>query len=223
MVAERTQVNPVVVSDPTLGGTMKRTVSLLVAVVAVASFTAAGTATAAKPGAAPGQGKIQCFQGAPGVCTLVTSGAKSSAILDVSAGGAAGAFIPGYNDSFYGVRLSQVKALSFTYSGVPTGPDPHQSIPIDTANHDGYTDIFAFVSASTCNNGLGLVDVINDPTCTIYRSDDALASYPNWAAFVAALGTNNWIALNDYFTFVIADSSTGVWTVGNLTVGKPGR
>jgi hypothetical protein len=203
---------------------MKR-ISALLAVVLVASLFSAGSASAARPGASPGQGKIQCFAGTPGTCTLLTSGAKGFATLDTTLGGAAGVFIPGYNDSFYGVRLSQVKALSFTYTGaVGAGaPDPHWSIPIDGAGHDGYTDMWAYVSASTCNNGLGLVDVINDTTCTIYRSDDPLASYPNWAAFVAALGTNNWIALLDNYTFVISDSSQGLWTVGNLTVGKPGK
>jgi hypothetical protein len=201
-------------------------IAVVAGVAVIASLAVVGTATAGKPGAAPGQGKIQCSAGGGGVCTILTSGAKGFATLDTTAGGAAAVFIPGYNDSFYGVRLSQVKALSFTYSGVvgEGAPDPHQVIPIDTSSpQDGFTDIFAFVSASTCNNGNGLVDIINDTTCTIYRSDDALAAYPNWAAFVAALGTNNWIALNDYFTFVIADSSQGFWTVGNLTVGKPGK
>jgi hypothetical protein len=201
-------------------------IPILLAGTLIASLITAGVAVAAAPSAAPGQGKIQCFtDGALGACTLGTSGAKGTATLDTTAGGVAGAYIPGYNSSFYGVRLSQVKALSFTYTG-PGDVDPHQSIPIDT-DHDGYTDFFAAVPAGSCNNGAGLVDIINDTTCTIYRNDDALASYTNWAAFVAAIGTNNWIALNDYYTFVIADStptsSQNVWTVGNLTVGKPGK
>jgi hypothetical protein len=193
----------------------------------VASLVLAGSAMAAQPGA-PGQGKITCFTGDGGVCTPNTAGAKGSATLDTTAGGYAGVFIPGYNSSFYGVRLSQVKALSFTYSGVG-GIDPHWQIPIDSlaadGNSDGYTDIIANVSAGSCNNGAGLVDVVNDPTCTIFRNDDALASYPNWAAFVAAVGTNNWVSLNDLFASVIADSTTGggVWTVANVTVGKPGK
>ena len=79
------------------------------------------------------------------------------------------------------------------------------------------------MSFSTCNNGLGLVDVINDQTCTIYDSRNALVSYPNWTAYVTA-NTNDYIALSDYFAFIIADSSTaGPWTVSNVTVGKPGK
>lgn len=208
---------------------MKRVTILLVAVASAASFTVVGTATAATPGAAPGQGKITCLSDNGGVCTVNTGGAKGTVTLDTTGAPVdpavavqAGAYIPGFNSSFYGVRLALVKALSFTYSGVASGPDPHQSIPIDT-DDDGFTDYFVFVSASTCNNGAGLVDVINDTTCTIYG--DAGATYPNWKTFATTAGTNFYIALNDYFTFVFADSTPGggVWVVGNLTVGKPGK
>lgn len=211
---------------------MKRFVTMFVAIATVAGLAVAGTATAGPPGAAPGQGKITCFtDGVLGTCTLNSGGAKGTATLNTTAGpgAVAGAFIPGYNSSFYGVRLSAVKALSFTYSGVPSLADPHWSIPIDATEsgdaHDGLTDFFAAVSASSCNNGVGLVDVINDPTCTIYRNDNASVSWPNWAAFVAAMGTNTWVANDINYAFVIADSTDGggVWTVGQLTLGKPGK
>lgn len=67
------------------------------------------------------------------------------------------------------------------------------------------------------------MDVIHDATCTIFRNDDPLASYPNWAAFVAAVGPNAKIATLTDYAFVIADSSIGVWTVSNVTLGKPGK
>lgn len=198
---------------------MKR-FSVLFAGLLMTSLFSVGTASAGGQPGAPGQGKITCFSGGGGVCTLNSGGAKGTATLDVTAGGAAGVYIPGYNSSFYGVRLSQIKALSFTYTGVAPGPDPHQSIPIDT-NGDGNTEYFVFVSASTCNNGAGLVDIINDTTCTIYG--DGGATYPNWNAFATGDGTNFRIALLDNYTFVIADSSLGSWVVGNVTVGKPGK
>jgi hypothetical protein len=103
------------------------------------------------------------------------------------------------------------------------GIDPHWMIPIDS-DHDGWTDYLLSVPLAGCNNGAGLVDVINDPTCTIYRGDDALVSYPNWAAFVTA-NPSTYISLNDYYAFIIADGSgdPGVWTIGNMKVGKPGK
>ena len=68
------------------------------------------------------------------------------------------------------------------------------------------------------------MDVIRDTTCTIYDSRDALVSYANWTAYTTA-NTNDYIALNDYYAFPIADSTPGggVWTISNLQVGKPGR
>lgn len=190
--------------------------------IAAAIFTAlvASFAVAAPPGAAPGQNKIQCFADPPGVCTLNSNGAKGSANLDTTAGGVAGVYFVGFNDSFYGVQLSQITKLSFTVIGTP-GIDPHWSIPIDT-NNDGNTEAFAFVASGTCNNGTGLVDVIGDATCSVnYLGTD----YPNWAAFVAAQPAISEVALTDNYAFVIADTSGGLgyWTVSNLTVGKPGK
>jgi len=198
---------------------MKRTPILL---AVVASLSTAGGAIAAAP-APPGQGKIQCFNVAPGTCTLSTNGAKGTATLATRRGGVAGVYIPGTNNSLYGQHLSKVTALSFTYSGT-TGVDPHWSIPIDGSDAGTDTDYFVSVAAGSCNNGLGVVDVINDPTCTIFINTSPLVSYPNWAAYVAS-DTNLFIANDINYAFVIADSTVGggVWTVGNLTLGKPGK
>ena len=36
---------------------------------------------------------------------------------------------------------------------------------------------------------------------------------------------NDYIALNDNYAFIIADLSgpAGIWTIGNVMVGKPGK
>ena len=184
----------------------------------------AGSVLAATPGTAPGQNKLLCFDGgggAGGTCTLNANGAKGTAKLNTSTGGAAGVYYTGYNASIYDVLLTKVTQLSFTVSGSSMATDPHFSVPIDTGNDD-VTDFWAFVPAGSCNNGQGKVDVIGDSTCTIYRSDDALASYANWKAFAAALPSTAVVSFGDY-VFVIADSSNGIWTVGNVTIGKSGK
>ena len=196
-------------------------------VAAVATmFAMTMPANAANPGTA--KNGIACF-GDPASCTVVS---KTSARLDTTTGSGAGVYIPGFNKSFYGVRTALVTKLSNTVTGDALGIDPRWSIPIDetTVNLDpdgdgrfgpGYTDYFAFVSFVNCNNGAGLVDVINDSTCTI---DYNGTSYPNWATFVTANPNTN-IALNDFYAFVIADGSgsPGAWTISNMVVGKPGR
>lgn len=194
---------------------MKR-ISILLVTVASLLTAGAASATALTP---PGQGKIQCFNVAPGTCTLNTSGAKGSATLDTRRGGVAGVYIPGSNGSFYGVRLSRLKTLSFTHSGT-AGVDPHWSIPIDIDNN-GSAEFFALVASNSCSNGAGLVDVINDTTCTIFRSDDTTAAYENWGAFATSTG-NPWVAHDSNLARVVADRSLGIWTVSNVTVGKPG-
>ena len=169
---------------------------------------------------APGQNKIQCFESGEATCTLNSNGAKGSATLTVTGPGDASVYYLHYNGSVYGNLLSSIPQLSFTYTGTPTPGSPRFSIPVDT-NGDGLTDFWAYASAYYCNDGAGLVDVINDPTCTIYVSNDATVSYPNWAAFVAAYPTAT-VALTDNYLFVIADD-VGTWTVNNVTIGKPGK
>ena len=179
--------------------------------------------------AAPGQNKIQCFEGGTGTCVLNSSGAKGSATLTVTGAtgdGDAGVYYLGYNDSIYNVPLADVTQLSFNYTGTATGGAPRFSIPIDEDNNSatnggaGYgagTEAFAFAGAALCNNGAGTVDVIKDATCDInYKGVD----YPNWAAFAAAF-PDAVISFGDY-VFVIADEP-GTWTVSNVIIGKPGK
>jgi hypothetical protein len=206
---------------------MKKSIAYASTLVALAIMLAMipASAVAGTPPTAPGKNKLACFIGGGGTCTLNKNG--TTATLDTTGTtvgvGFAGVYLPGYNSSFYGVRVAQVTALSFTFTGTASTVDPHWSIPIDS-NHDGNTDYWLYVPAITCNNGAGLVDVINNPACTIYDSRSALVSYPNWAAYIAA-NTNDYIALNDYYAFPIADSTVGggVWTISNVTVGKPGK
>jgi len=195
---------------------MKRLIAALTAALMVLAF--AGTALAAQP-AAPGQNKLTCSVDAPATCT--TNG--KTATIDTTLGGAAAVYLPGFNNSFYGVRVGQVTKLSNTYTGT-AGIDPRWSVPIDLGGiHDGYTDYFVFVTLAECNNGFGLVDVINDTTCTIHRNDSSV-TYPNWLAYTQA-NSSDYISLNDFYAFVIADGSgaPGVWTISNFTVGKPGK
>ncbi len=205
-----------------------------IASAAFVSLLGASIALAAAPpghpvSTAPGQNKIACFDGgggAGGTCTLNTKGAKGSATLETSTGGAAGVYYLGYNDSIYNVPLAGVSMLSFNYTGTATGGAPRFSIPIDEDNSTttnggaGYgvgTEAFAFAGAALCNNGNGLVDVIKDATCDInYKGVD----YANWAAFAAAF-PNAVVSFGDY-VFVIADEP-GTWTVNNVIIGKPGK
>ena len=185
----------------------------------IGMLAVAGVAFAAggPPSTAPGQNKLVCFQSGDATCTTNTSGAKGSATLAVTGAGAAAVYYTGFNDSIYGVPLSQVTQLSFNYTGTATGGAPRFSIPIDE-NNDGLTEQFAFVGATLCNNGNGLVDVIKDSTCNVnYNSVD----YPNWAAFAAAYPAAE-VALTDNYVFVIADE-VGTWTVNNVIIGKPGK
>jgi hypothetical protein len=171
--------------------------------------------------AAPGQNKIACWTDGNATCTLNSSGAKGSATLTVSGLPAdAAVYFLRWNGSIYGAALSSITQLSFTYTGTPLAGSPRFSIPIDNTG-SGYTTFWAYASAYYCNNGAGLVDVINDPTCTIYVSNDPLISYPNWAAFVAAYPTATVAAIDNYL-FVIADD-VGTWTVNHVTIGKSGK
>jgi len=200
---------------------MKKIFAAMSAALLALSFVAS-TAFAAPPtgGAQPGRNPLTCF-GVPAACTSNGKTATINSNLGVT-----GVYLPGYNSSFYGVRTSLVTTLSNTVSGDALGIDPHWSIPIDDRDNStalpGYTDYFVFVTFADCNNGAGLVDVINDSTCTIYAPNNV--TYPNWAAFVTA-NPNTYIALNDNYAFIIADGSgaPGVWTISNVKVGKPGK
>jgi hypothetical protein len=207
---------------------MKKSVAYVFTLVALAIIVAMSlpnSAAAGTPTTAPGQNKLVCLASGDATCILNTKGAKGSATLTVSGDGAASLYYTGYNASIYGVVLSQVTQLSFTYIGTPTAGAPRFSVPIDEGGTAGTTNAFAFIAASTCNNGAGLVDVINNPNCTITYATPTdgfiYHSYANWAAFAAAWPTAE-VALTDNYVFVIADE-VGTWTINNVVIGKPGK
>jgi len=193
----------------------------------------AASAGAAGNSTAPGQNKIQCFQGSntpvtdpqSGTCTLLSNGAKGKATLALNSsdpdGDYAGVFT---NDSnLYGQPLGQVTQASYQYSG-PFAPQPGNlsyNIPIDT-NGDGSSEGFAFVDAFYCPGTNGNVDIVNDANCGIFLNS---VFYPNWAALVAAFPAGK-VATNQ-FVFVVAERTpsepSAVWTVGNVKFGKGGK
>ncbi|MEO8247384.1 MAG: hypothetical protein ABI622_09735 [Chloroflexota bacterium] len=200
---------------------MKR-LSFLLAIVA--AFTIAGSAFAAPPAANPAKNPLQCG-GSEGAFTLIS---KSACLFDVEPGeiayayyGATGRFYPA---NAWDQPLGSITQLSFKYTGdVASGGSPRFSLQIDPDGYTGAVDCgaiedpcsYALIPAETCNNGAGLVDVINDPTCLITYQG---VTYDNWADFIAGSGLED---ASLYFAFVIADSP-GTWTVSNIKIGKPG-
>jgi hypothetical protein len=188
------------------------------------TLTFAAPASAAGVKTAPGQNKIQCFDGTTdggygGHCTLNSKGAKGAATLDNTDGNVSGSYSGVYtaNSNMYGKTLGEVKQLSFSYTGTATAGAPRFSIPVST-DGDSTTDVWVYVSAYYCNDGAGYVDAVNDATCTIYLSNGEF--FENWAAFQAAHPT--WTIADDNYVFVIADEP-GYWTVSGVTFGKPGK
>jgi hypothetical protein len=202
---------------------MKKIITGLAALSLVASFAFFSTVDAAPQTTAPGQNKIQCFDGPSdgtdygGQCTLAGKGARGPATLNNTGedpdGSYSGLYIETAN--LAGTQLEDVKKLQFSYTGTATAGAPRFSIEINPDGQEGSDTIYAFVSAYYCNNGAGLVDVINDPTCTIYYGSE---SYPNWAAFVAAYPDAT-IADSDYPVFIIADE-VGSWTISGVKIGR---
>ena len=184
---------------------MKR-LSLLVALVATFLISSVAIAAPSRE-FAPGQNKVICE--ASGNATAAQKGAKGC-VLNVGAGGAAFAYqAPA---SAWDQQLEDIAALSFTYSGsAAVGGSPRFSIELRGSDNDG---AYVFVDALGCNNGAGLVDVINDPTCLIYHGAE---TYPNWDAFVAAHPDATL-----YFAFVAVDQP-GNYTINNVTIGKAPR
>ena len=196
-------------------------IKLASAATVIGAIAMASVAFASPISTAPGQNKIQCFASGDATCTNDTNGAKGSATLDVTGAGAASVYYTGFNDSIYGVLLSEVSQLSFMYTGSdPTAGAPRFSVPIDE-NNDGFTEAFAFIPAISCNNEQGKVDVINDPTCLVYYAPDGVTGWDNWEAFAAAHPTYE-VALTDNYVFAVADE-VGTWTLNNVVIGKPGK
>jgi hypothetical protein len=180
---------------------------------------------------APGQNKLQCFDGTTdggfgGTCTLKAKGAKGPATLDLSSsnpnGDYAGVFT---NDStLYGQDLDAVKQMSYHYTA-SIDPQPGNlsyNIPIDT-NGDGDTEFFAFVDAFYCPGVNGVVDIVNDTDCVIFEG--GVTPRANWDALVAANPGAK--VATDNFVFIVAERTpsepAAVYTVNNVKFGKPGK
>ena len=92
-------------------------------------------------------------------------------------------------------------------------------MPISIAG-GGSTDAYAYIDAYYCPGVLGVVDIINDPVCGIWFNG---VEYANWAAFVAAFPT---ATVTGDGAFVVAERTSGeapaMWTVTDVTIGKPG-
>jgi len=180
---------------------------------------------------APGQNKLQCFDGTTdggfgGTCTLNSSGAKGSATLDLSSNNIAGDYAGVYtlDSNMYGALLTSLTQLSYHYTGT-VAPQPGNlsyNIPIDT-NGDGTTEFYAFVDAFYCPGVDGVVNIINDPVCVIYEG--GVTPRANWAEFLAA-NPDAKVATDNY-VFVIAERTptepSAIWTVNNVKFGKAGK
>jgi hypothetical protein len=209
---------------------MKKFVGSVTAAFLLCGFLAS-TALGAGLTTAPGLDKLLCFDGTSdggyyGLCTMRGSGARGPATLDNVSNDVTGATNP--YDQYSGVYiesstlngalLADVSQLSFVYTGEATAGSPRISLPVDTTG-DGLADGYLFISAYYCNNGGGVVDAINDPTCTIYTNFSG-ESFDNWADLVATHPT--WTVATDALAFIIADDP-GVWTVGGVRLGKGGK
>lgn len=205
---------------------MKKIINVVPFVALFGLLAWSAGAQAAPISTAPGQNKIQCFDGTTdggynGVCTLNSKGAKGSATLNNVDSDSdpynnySGVYTA--NSNMYGKTLGNVGQLSFSYTGdAATAGSPRFSLPIDSTG-DGITDYWAFISAYYCNDGAGFVDAMNDATCTIYVGSE---SFANWSDWVAAHPT--WSIATDNYVFLIADDP-GMWTVNGVTFGKPGK
>ncbi|MEO5580883.1 MAG: hypothetical protein ABIR58_09495 [Gemmatimonadaceae bacterium] len=173
---------------------------------------------------APGQNKIECFQGGGGICTLDSNGAKGSATLDLTAtpGSYAGVETPA--STLNGELLTDVTQLSYHYTGTTT-PTPGTlsfNIPIDS-DGNGSFDFYLFVDAFYCPGTDGVVNIISDANCIVYAG--GVTPYANWAAFVAAYPGGRVSATGS--PFILASRTTAnppaVWTVSNVKFGKAGK
>ncbi len=187
----------------------------------VATDPAVRPSFSANIGANANGNKLQCFSGTTdalgfgGTCSLTESGVGT---LDNTDGNTNGDYSGVYiqNSNLNGKSLAEVALLGFNYTGTALAGSPRISLPLDT-DGDGVSDTYAFISAFHCNDGAGLVDAINDETCTIFVSPQ-ISGYDNWAAFEAANPTYT-IGPDGALPFIIADD-VGSWTVSNVRLGK---
>jgi hypothetical protein len=199
--------------------------------VSAAAMAGPGQANAAGRSTAPGQNKLQCFDGTTdggygGVCTLNNNGAKGSATLNNTDSNPAGDYSGVYiaETTLSGQLLTNVTQLGYRYSGasVPRPGNLSLNVPIDT-NGDGVTDGYAFIDAAYCPGTAGQVNIINDPSCGIYYQGTTY--YGNWAAFTMAYPGAK--VATDALPFVIAERTpsepAASWMVSNVKLGKAGK
>lgn len=186
---------------------------------------------AAPPATAPGQNKIQCFDGTTdggfgGTCTLNSKGAKGSATLALNSSNPNGDYAGVYTleSKIYATDVANLTQLSYQYTGTVT-PAPGNlsyNLPIDT-NGDGTTDYYLFIDAAYCPGTDGYVDIIHDANCVMYEG--GVTARANWSAFVAA-NPGAKIATDNY-AFIVAERTpsepAAIWTVNNVKFGKAGK
>ena len=196
---------------------MKKILLALTAIVAIGvAVPVALGATQPAPSVPTTTNMLTCFDGPSeqtiygGSCTVTKYGA---ATLNNNGSNTDGEYSGVYvkNNNVVGKAIGAIDRLGFRYKGTATAGSPRISLGISTDGDAGY-DVFAFISAFYCNDGAGNVDVIHDPTCTIFIGN---AVYANWAAMVAAHPDYR----VGYTPFVIADDP-GTWTVFNVKLGE---
>lgn len=196
-----------------------------------AAVAGPGQGAAAGRTTAPGQNKLQCFDGTNdggfgGTCTLNSNGAKGSATLNNSSNSTTGDYAGVYiaETTLSGQLLTAVTQLGYSYTGsiVPHPGSLSLNVPIDT-NGNGTTDGYAFIDAAYCAGTGGRVDVINDASCGIYYQGVNYSG--NWAQFLMAHPAAK--VATDALPFVIAERTpsegAAVWTVSNVKLGKAGK
>jgi hypothetical protein len=204
---------------------MKRILLALTAVVAIgiAVPVALGATQPAPTVPTVAGNTLRCFDGTTdpgnfyGLCKVTKYGV---ATLDNESNDSTGTTNPYdqysgvyvQNSNLVGKAIGTINQLGFSYKGAATPGSPRISLGIDSDGDGGY-DVFAFISAFYCSSGAGNhVDVIHDPTCTIFIGNDV---YANWAAMVVDHPEYR----VGYTSFVIADDP-GTWTVFNVKLGK---
>ena len=216
---------------------MKKSMAFASAFMALATMLAITSAAEAGQPTAPGQNKLQCFDGTTdggfgGICTLTSHGAKGPATLDNTDTNPNGDYSGVYiiNSTLFGQLLSNVTQLSYNYTGTiaPLPGNLSLNLPIDLSPTDGTTNAYAYIDAFYCPGVAGYVDVINDPNCGIWYgspSPPVGVFYANWAAFVAAYPGAK--VATDQYMFVIAERTPAegpaFWTVSNVKLGKGGK
>jgi hypothetical protein len=207
---------------------------LYVAVAATLLWTLPAGAGNKGKSTAPGQNKLQCFDGVSdnigfsGTCTLKAKGAKGPATLDLSSSNPNGDYAGVYTleSTLYGQDLDDVTQMSYHYTA-SIDPQPGNlsyNIPIDTdADVNGDTEFYLFVDAFYCPGVDGVVDIVNDPNCGVWENGTIF--YANWDAFVAAHPGAK--IAQDNFVFIVAERTPlephAVYTVNNVKFGKAGK